>query len=271
MQCKTCGLTQETRTAHCASKSGTIYNDTFCANRKKPELTRDCQAPDCDYQWFKSQWSKCSAECGNGVQTRQIVCGKIAGNAIEKSDDESKCTEEKPIAEKECSVEKECPGQWFSGPWGKCDKKCGGGTRTRKVLCIANGVPVKANECNEDTIEFSSDECNKNACIEDETIPVDATSKPITEDDEGDNWCDEDDDTETTDMEVIKVIPTDTTDISDGFEVDVTFHNTESSLITDDLMLSDATGFETDSTQTDSVTDISSSFLLPRQNVRAEV
>ncbi|KAJ6638506.1 Papilin, partial [Pseudolycoriella hygida] len=256
--CKTCGLNQETRTAHCASKSGTIYNETFCANRKKPELTRECKAPACDYQWFKSQWTKCSAECGNGVQSRQVICGKLDGNSVQKSDDESKCSEEKPIAEKECSVDKECPGQWFSGPWGECDKKCGGGKRTRKVLCIANGVPVKETDCSEDTIEFRTDDCNKDACIEDETIPVDSTSKPITEDDEGEDWCDEDDETGTTDdMEIVKVIPTDSTGISDIFEVDSTSDATESSFITDDLMLSDATGFETDSTQTDSVTDIS--------------
>lgn len=193
------------------------------------------------------------------------MCGKLDGNSITKSDDDSKCTDEKPIAERECTVEKECPGQWFSGPWGECDKKCGGGKRTRKVLCIANGAPVKETDCNEDTIEFRTDECNKDPCIEDEMIPVDATSKPITEDDEGEDWCDEDDETETTDeMEIVKVIPTDSTGISDGFDVDTTDSSdtTESTFITDDLMLSDATGFETDSTQTDSVTDISSSFSL---------
>lgn len=197
------------------------------------------------------------------MQARKVVCGKFDGKSIVKTDDESKCTEEKPIAEKECSVDKECPGQWFSGPWGECDKKCGGGKRTRKVLCIANGKPVKETDCNEDTIEFRTDDCNKDACIEDEMIPVDATSKPITEDDEGENWCDEEDETETTDeMEIVKIVPTDSTGISDGFEVDSTSDTTESSFITDDLMLSDATGFETDSTQTDSVTDNSSSFLL---------
>lgn len=200
------------------------------------------------------------------------MCGKFDGNSIQKSDDESKCTDEKPIAEKECSVDKECPGQWFSGPWGECDKKCGGGKRTRKVLCIANGVPVKETDCNEDTIEFRTDDCNKDACIEDEMIPVDATSKPITEDDEGEDWCDDDDETETTDeIEIITSVPTDSTGISDGFEVDSTSDTTESSLITDDLMLSDATGFETDSTQTDSVTDISSSFSLFGQGRCAEV
>lgn len=169
-------------------------------------------------------------------------------------------------------MDKECPGQWFSGPWGECDKKCGGGKRTRKVLCIANGAPVKETNCNEDTIEFRTDDCNKDACIEDEMIPVDVTSKPITEDDEGEDWCDDDDETETTDeMEIVKIVPTDSTGISDGFEVDSTSDATESSLITDDLMLSDATGFETDSTQTDSVTDISSSFFLFGQGFCTQV
>lgn len=243
MQCKACGLTQETRTANCASKDGKIYNETFCANREKPELIRNCTSPVCEFQWFSSQWSNCSAQCGKGIQSRRVLCAQLEGNSINPADDESKCTGEKPEQTKECEVKDECPGQWFTGPWTACDKECGGGKRTRKVLCLANGKTVPATQCNEETIEFKNDECNKEPCIEDEIIPVDTTSSPITEDDEGEDWCEDEDDEsgETTDsLEVIKITSIDDTSVTDSDTSDSS-DGTDSTLTDDDLMLSDST------------------------------
>lgn len=117
-QCKACGLAQETRTAFCASVSGKVYNESFCANHPVPELTRECNETKCEFQWFTSQWSKCSVECGKGVQTRNVHCAQFDNDVITPTTDESKCSgEEKPEASKECDTGKECPGQWFAGPW----------------------------------------------------------------------------------------------------------------------------------------------------------
>lgn len=116
---------------------------------------------------------------------------------VRKADNETKCIDTvKPIDLQNCTGEAtNCEGKWFSGPWTSCSKKCGGGLRTRKVLCLLDGVAVKDSQCSEDNIEFSSEECNKEACSEDETIPVDVTSKPILEDDDvGDEWCTDEDD-----------------------------------------------------------------------------
>lgn len=179
----------------CAAKDGKVYNDSFCANHKLPEVKRPCEsATYCPSNWFKSQWSKCSAECGDGIQTRHVFCGSFDGTVVRKTDDETKCGDtEKPLDTQNCTgAATNCKGKWFSGPWTSCSKKCGGGLRTRKVLCLLDGVAVKDSQCSEDTIEFSSEECNKNACSEDETIPVDVTSKPIVEDDDvGEEWCPE--------------------------------------------------------------------------------
>lgn len=254
-------MTQETRTVFCASKSGTIYNETFCANRKLPELKRDCETSvDCEYLWFKSQWSSCSADCGKGIQNRRVICGQFKGGAVSAADDESKCdAAEKPDETRECEGKtKECLGQWFTGPWSECNKPCGGGIRSRKVLCILNGVPGKPSDCTDDNIEFSSEDCNVAACLEDETLPVDVTSKPIEEDDEGEEYCDEDDDIEavgdddTTESIDAKL----SSGISDGIDLDGT-DATESTITDDDLMLSDAT-YETDSLTDETSTDITS-------------
>lgn len=182
------------------------------------------------------------------------MCAQFDGDVIRPTDDVSKCAgETKPIDSKECDGEKECPGQWFSGPWSSCDKECGGGKRVRKVLCIDNGVSVPETKCSKDTIEFSNDECNVTPCIEDETIPIDSTAGPIEEDDEGEDYCDanEDEDTILTEegVEMVKSAPF----VTDGIEIDGS-DRTEHTLVTEELMLSDATGFELE--QTESVTDV---------------
>lgn len=204
-QCDKCGQTQETRTAHCLGKSGKVYNETFCQNHPKPELNRTCsQVVECGFQWFRSQWSQCSAECGTGVQSRNIICAKMADKGIVVADDESACAAtEKLESSKECDTGKKCEGQWFTGPWGACSKKCGGGEQSRKVLCIADGQSASAKLCEEDKVAFSTNECNKEPCIEDAIIPVDTTAKPIEEDDEGDEYCDED---EGEDLKLFEVI-----------------------------------------------------------------
>lgn len=163
---------------------------------------------------------------------------------ITPTDDESKCAaDEKPEASKECDSGKECPGQWFSGPWSKCSKPCGGGDKTRKVLCIADVEAVDAKKCGEETIAFSKEDCNKEPCVDDEIIPVDATSKPIESDDEGDEFCDEDEDSS---VEIVESTLNDASTTVDWFTTGS--ESTESTLITDELMQSDSTGETSDMT-----------------------
>lgn len=239
-QCKSCGLTQETRNAFCASKSGKVYNETFCSNRQLPELSRSCnQTTGCNYQWYSSEWSNCSVECGNGVRTRNVVCGKLNEKGIEKAEKEDKCeVSSKPSISMICDSGKICGGQWFKGPWSDCSKKCGGGERLRKVICIADGKTISAKSCGEDTIAFSTEECNKEPCVEDELIPLDTTSKPIEEDDESEELCDEE--TEDDDLELVEIMTTDDDAVSTAHSTsDV--DTSESSLNTEELILSDST------------------------------
>lgn len=238
-------MTQETRTAFCASKSGKVYNETFCANRQLPELSRACnQTTECEFQWFSSQWSKCSVDCGTGIQTRNVLCGKIGKKGVEVAADEKKCdAAEKPESTKDCDTGKKCEGQWFNGPWSDCNKKCGGGKRTRKVLCIADGNAVAPAKCGEDSIAFSSEDCNKEPCVEDELIPIDTTANPIEEDDEGEEWCDEDEEPALSSIELVG-----STDDSSSSSYDSSTEfdsSSPSSWSTEEFMQSDST-FSTD-------------------------
>lgn len=183
--------------------------------------------------------------CGKGVQSRRVVCGTFDGDSIKTAEDETKCTDKKPDDTKECEVETECPGEWFTGPWTVCDKDCGGGQRTRKVLCLSNGTAVPATKCDQETIEFTKEDCNKEPCIEDETIPVDLTSTTVTDDDQSEEWCDdEDDDEEESELaprglEVVMV--DDETSVTPDLTSVSSDDSSDSTLTDDELMMSDST------------------------------
>lgn len=85
---------------------------------------------------------------------------------------------------------------------------------------------------------------NKEPCVEDELLPVDTTAKPIEEDDEGEEYCEDDD------LESLEVIEITTSDefASSTFSSTEESESTESTLNTDELMLSDST-YSSDSTQ----------------------
>ena len=70
-----CGLTQETRTAHCATQDGKTYPDEKCDPAKKPQLSRECENPkSCDYQWYTSQWSKVGRVQTQQYDTKPQLC-----------------------------------------------------------------------------------------------------------------------------------------------------------------------------------------------------
>ncbi|XP_015589222.1 papilin isoform X3 [Cephus cinctus] len=183
-----CGLTQETRTAHCATQDGTVYPDEKCNPDKKPKLTRKCDtSQDCKFFWYAAQWSECSAKCGTGIQTRKVFCASAEDDDTFKKVPESNCDPEKKYEDTQnCTAEiKECEGEWFAGPWSKCTKPCGGGDMARKVICMKGDIKVPASNCDSGSILFSQEDCNTHPCEEDEVIPVDPEkAKALTDEEE---------------------------------------------------------------------------------------
>ncbi|XP_066141086.1 papilin isoform X3 [Euwallacea fornicatus] len=176
-----CGLTNETRKVFCATAEGQIYDDNLCEESTKPESVRECdgnQNASCNYLWYASQWSECSAKCGKGIQTRSLFCGLSTAGGVQKVDND-KCDLNRTFETiKNCTGKEECDGEWFSGPWGECSKACGGGEKSKKVVCIKANEVVDVSHCDADKITFSQEECNKQACTEDAVLPVDK-DKPL--------------------------------------------------------------------------------------------
>ncbi|XP_060859868.1 papilin isoform X4 [Metopolophium dirhodum] len=181
--CGDCNLDFETRQVICANAKGKLYDTKFCKNSKYPEVIRNCTPSDaCEYQWYATQWSECSSKCSTGKQIRKVFCGSLVGESIKKVDN-VKCDPSKKYEDtKNCTGKETCKGEWFSGPWTACSKPCGSGEKSRKVFCMVGNSTVDASQCKPETLLYTSDECNKQPCGEDQIMPVES-KKPITEED----------------------------------------------------------------------------------------
>ncbi|KRT86056.1 hypothetical protein AMK59_2573, partial [Oryctes borbonicus] len=182
-----CGLSEETRVVQCMTASGEVFPDELCEqDEAKPETSRKCvsKAGDCNFEWYASQWSECSAKCGSGVQTRKVVCTKATNDGFKKVENSNCDPAKKYDAVQNCTAAiKECPGEWFTGPWTQCTKNCNGGLKTRKVLCIKGNTAVHVKECDPELTPSSSEECNKQPCHKDEVVDkvIPVTTERTTE------------------------------------------------------------------------------------------
>uniref|UniRef100_A0A2H1WXV0 SFRICE_017679 n=1 Tax=Spodoptera frugiperda TaxID=7108 RepID=A0A2H1WXV0_SPOFR len=166
MYCDTCFSKIRTRSVTCATKGRQVLNDSFCTYHNRPVEQEECEEsklPPCEVQWYATQWSKCSVECGDGVQTRKVFCGLLNDDSVEKVED-AKCAHlPKYNDTKPCSVPKEkCPAQWFTGPWTECSKKCGGGEQYRRVMCLRGSE--ESTDCPGDVVLDSTQFCNTGPC-----------------------------------------------------------------------------------------------------------
>ncbi|NWY69578.1 ATL2 protein, partial [Erithacus rubecula] len=169
---RTCGEGFQFRIVRCWKMispgfDSSVYSD-LCesADIARPDERKVCKNPACGPQWEMSEWSECSARCGErSVVTRDIRC----------SEEEKLCdASARPLAEKNCTGPP-CDRQWTVSDWGPvrarpsgpaqpalslelgdlglgsscptilcwelCNTTCGRGVKKRIVLCleIVNG------------------------------------------------------------------------------------------------------------------------------------
>lgn len=112
-------------------------------------------------QWRTGPWGACSSTCAGGSQRRVVVCqdenGYTANDCVERiKPDEQRACESGP-----------CP-QWAYGNWGECTKLCGGGIRTRLVVCQrSNGERFPDLSCEILDKPPDREQCNTHACPHD--------------------------------------------------------------------------------------------------------
>ncbi|KAK0403268.1 hypothetical protein QR680_016824 [Steinernema hermaphroditum] len=112
----------------------------------KGDETRPCkpEPPKCEQYSDWSEWSVCSAACGEGQQTRKRIC-------MSGVDCKEKLLEEKPCNKGPCPT-------WSAWEtWSPCSATCGDGHKSRRRTCSIEG------QCEgEATLVFP---CNERECV----------------------------------------------------------------------------------------------------------
>ncbi|XP_056361458.1 ADAMTS-like protein 2 isoform X5 [Oenanthe melanoleuca] len=159
---RTCGEGFQFRIVRCWKMispgfDSSVYSD-LCesADIARPDERKVCKNPACGPQWEMSEWSECSARCGErSVVTRDIRC----------SEEEKLCdASARPLAEKNCTGPP-CDRQWTVSDWGPCSGGCGQGRMIRHVYCkTSDGRVVPESQCNLDTKPLAIHPCGDKNC-----------------------------------------------------------------------------------------------------------
>ncbi|XP_028966579.1 A disintegrin and metalloproteinase with thrombospondin motifs 7 [Galendromus occidentalis] len=155
---KNCGGGMKSRHVKCIDKitqheqsAETCLKHDEIALSSKPSESADCNTEPC-LEWEITEWSKCSASCGNGTRERSVSC---------------------PVAHRcEPSVRPQglmaCYGepceQWVVGEWSDC-QGCGqNATQRRSVHCVNQLTNGPGTECELDMKPSSEKPCEGAAC-----------------------------------------------------------------------------------------------------------
>uniref|UniRef100_A0A3Q3JA82 PLAC domain-containing protein n=2 Tax=Monopterus albus TaxID=43700 RepID=A0A3Q3JA82_MONAL len=159
-----CGRGNRTRTAVCLMDHVTDLPLDSCEGEHPPEVTF-CDSGPCQnrLEWYTGPWSQCSAECGNGTQTRSVAC-LFNNNGRMEVVDQLKCSSlPQPVTDQTCRL-KPCGVQWYVTEWSACSRSCNGGYRVREVRCLADNV-TPSDHCDPSLTPESREECNKQPCV----------------------------------------------------------------------------------------------------------
>ncbi|CAM4626896.1 A disintegrin and metalloproteinase with thrombospondin motifs 17 isoform X1 [Caretta caretta] len=162
-------------------QNGTYVNtrDLYCLGNK-PTPIQSCEGQDCLSIWEASEWSKCSADCGRGIQKRTVMCTNSQGKCDAAT---------RPRDEEECEDHTSCY-EWKTGDWSKCSSTCGKGLQSRVVQCMHKVTGRHGNECPVLSKPAAYRQCHQEAC--NEKINVNTITSPrlaaLTYKCTGDQW-----------------------------------------------------------------------------------
>ncbi|MED6257679.1 hypothetical protein ATANTOWER_029546, partial [Ataeniobius toweri] len=177
----TCGQGKTTRQVLCVSFSDQEVDASECDPDDHPASEQDCAMPQCpsqsrpspsspktitrsnvvhshSHQWRTGPWGACSSTCAGGFQRRVVVCQDENGYPANSCEDRSRPSEQQSCESGQCP-------QWVYGNWGECTKPCGGGMKTRLVVCQRpNGERFNDLSCEIHDKPPDQEQCNTQQC-----------------------------------------------------------------------------------------------------------
>ena len=105
------------------TKIDSLNKDKSPAINHKLSQYRNANLP--RYRWKIGHWTRCSENCGQGLQKRVVTCYDRVRGLMET--DQRKCSRvrPKPKDRQQCSS-KDCPvGEWLPEVWSPCSVSCG--------------------------------------------------------------------------------------------------------------------------------------------------
>ncbi|XP_044585888.1 A disintegrin and metalloproteinase with thrombospondin motifs 9 isoform X2 [Cotesia glomerata] len=119
-------------------------------------------------RWRVSNWTPCSADCGDGIQRRAVTCHHINRYGwIDPSPAEGCPLDKKPKSEQHCKLQR-CDDKyyWTAGPWRKCSHPCGRkGRQIRRLFCHdRTGTRVARSNCPAEFKPQRKRKCNQRRC-----------------------------------------------------------------------------------------------------------
>ncbi|KAL4541424.1 hypothetical protein Ndes2437B_g05787 [Nannochloris sp. 'desiccata'] len=122
-----CGDGYSTRTASCFAPDGTLLPLQACPGGIGTETYQQCSksCPEALYEY--SPWSPCNTTCGGGISTRKATCMAPAGE---------ECADQPEPTTLICNTAPCSSYFWAMSAWSACSASCGGGNRTRTVICV---------------------------------------------------------------------------------------------------------------------------------------
>uniref|UniRef100_A0AAX7V4W1 PLAC domain-containing protein n=1 Tax=Astatotilapia calliptera TaxID=8154 RepID=A0AAX7V4W1_ASTCA len=163
-----CGVGKRTRSVRCVSDQGDVVNEKECSSRARPQGSEECNMGPCVTNWYFTDWLKtCSAQCGPGVQKREVVC--LTRGGVREGGEGGDCVGDKPAEMKACNGGPCVPvAMWYSSPWTQCNVPCGDGTQRRDIICVqkmGNDFTVVPDaECAKLDKPASVQQCKMGAC-----------------------------------------------------------------------------------------------------------
>ncbi|RXM99524.1 Papilin [Acipenser ruthenus] len=166
----TCDGGTQTRSVFCLTQDSAgsrVADESQCAAfSARPHSQQACSLRHCA-AWSARGWSECSETCGEGEQTRSVVC--LSGAGIQLQDYACQALP-KPASTQPCE-RATCPREisWHIGDWGL---SCDSGLRERQVICADRDRNFyNLNQCVARDRPSTVEKCNTQPCSVRQEVP----------------------------------------------------------------------------------------------------